>query len=324
MGFHDVRFPDDISYGSIGGPGFKTDVIVLDSGAEQRVARWNQGRRRYNVSYGIKKHAQLTDLIEFYVARRGVANGFRYRDFLDCTTSPTGLAPELGGDQPGSRDHIIGTGDGIKVDFQLLKRYSSGLQNRVRNITKPVALTTVINVGGADQGAGFTVNSATGIVTFNSFNAPDSGLLVRAGCQFDVPVRFGVELDEMLPASIDTFGTGSVPDIPLVEVVDPIGVQEDEFYFGGAVTTSLTADITLSLVGGRVVVLDAVSNFNVRMPDKGTLPGGGPYFYIVNNGTSPLTLTDSSGDGGATIVTMQAPSSHIMVLAKGPDTWYAV
>ena len=31
MGFHEVQFPTDISYGSKFGPGFKTEIVVLPS-----------------------------------------------------------------------------------------------------------------------------------------------------------------------------------------------------------------------------------------------------------------------------------------------------
>jgi len=38
MGFHEVRFPDDISYGSDGGPGYNTNIIEMDSGDGARYA----------------------------------------------------------------------------------------------------------------------------------------------------------------------------------------------------------------------------------------------------------------------------------------------
>jgi len=57
MGFHEVRFADDISYGSSGGPGFSTNIVRLDSGAEVRIPRWSSGTHRYNVAYGLKSQA---------------------------------------------------------------------------------------------------------------------------------------------------------------------------------------------------------------------------------------------------------------------------
>ncbi len=40
MAFIETRFPDDISYGAAGGPGYQTDVVTVNSGAEQRNAAW--------------------------------------------------------------------------------------------------------------------------------------------------------------------------------------------------------------------------------------------------------------------------------------------
>ena len=39
MDFHDVLFPTNVNAGSGFGPGFNTSVLVLASGAEERVAR---------------------------------------------------------------------------------------------------------------------------------------------------------------------------------------------------------------------------------------------------------------------------------------------
>ncbi|RYE16938.1 MAG: TIGR02217 family protein, partial [Sphingobacteriaceae bacterium] len=47
--FKEIRFPEDISYGSSGGPGYSTDIITVNSGAEQRNINWNQARSKYNV-----------------------------------------------------------------------------------------------------------------------------------------------------------------------------------------------------------------------------------------------------------------------------------
>ncbi len=36
MSFTEIRFPENISYGSIGGPEFSTDVVTTHNGCEQR------------------------------------------------------------------------------------------------------------------------------------------------------------------------------------------------------------------------------------------------------------------------------------------------
>ena len=189
MGFHEIQFPPDISYGSKGGPGFKTDIVTTDSGAEQRVSKWSTPRRSYDVAYGVKSLADMQRVITFYTARLGAAYGFRYKDHLDYTSSITG--PLF---TPAFIDQQIGVGDGVKTTFQLIKTYNDGYITRQRTLTKPVAGTVLIGVGGAQQTSGWSVNTATGIVTFT--NAPAYGLVITAGYEFDVPVRFDAASDQ--------------------------------------------------------------------------------------------------------------------------------
>lgn len=54
MAFHDVVFPDEIAYGSKGGPKFQTTVVTLGSGVERRNQDWSRVRAEYDVSHGIK------------------------------------------------------------------------------------------------------------------------------------------------------------------------------------------------------------------------------------------------------------------------------
>ena len=85
-------------------------------------------------------------------------------------------------------DQVIGTGDAAEVDFQLVKIYTVGALSLTRNVTKPVTGTTIISLDDVPQGSGWTVDTTTGIVTFSV--APGGSVVVKAGFQFDVPVRF--------------------------------------------------------------------------------------------------------------------------------------
>ena len=46
MSFHEVRFPANLSFGSVGGPERRTDVVTLASGFEERNTPWADSRRR--------------------------------------------------------------------------------------------------------------------------------------------------------------------------------------------------------------------------------------------------------------------------------------
>lgn len=197
MSFVETRFPDDISYGSSGGPEYATDVVATESGYEQRNINWEAARARYNVAHGVKTQAQLDALIAFFRARKGRAVGFRFKDWADFQ----GIGVSLG------------TGTGAQTQFQLIKRYQSGGVEEVRAVTKPVAGTVKLYLNSVLQNSGVSVNTATGMVTFSS--PPGSGVAVSADFEFDVPVRFDTD---RLSASLDAYGVHSWNDIPLVEL----------------------------------------------------------------------------------------------------------
>jgi uncharacterized protein (TIGR02217 family) len=70
-GFHEVRFPDNIAYGATGGPEFATTVVATGSGYEKRNVNWSEARGRWDLASGLKKQAQIDELIAFFRARRG-------------------------------------------------------------------------------------------------------------------------------------------------------------------------------------------------------------------------------------------------------------
>jgi uncharacterized protein (TIGR02217 family) len=201
--FHDVRFPEDISYGSSGGPEFSTSVVASVSGHEQRNIHWANARARYNVAYGVRTDAQLSVLIAFFRARFGRAHAFRFRDWADWQTAPVISA----------NDSWLGDGNGSRTTFQLLRRYASGYQEHVRTISKPVPGTVRVALQGTEINSGWSVNALTGLLTFDA--APAPGVLITAGFAFDVPVRFDTD---HLATSLDSYGIGSALDVPVVEV----------------------------------------------------------------------------------------------------------
>lgn len=197
MGFVEVQFPTDISYGSSGGPEYATDVVASVSGYEQRNVNWEQARARYNVAHGVKTKAQLDALIAFFRARKGRAYGFRFKDWTDYQGTT----------------ETLGTGNGVLTQFQLVRNYTSGGSTEARVIKKPVSGTVQIYKNGTLQSSGVSVDTTTGVVTFTT--APAPGQVITASFQFDVPVRFDTD---KLSATLDAYGIHSWLDIPLVEV----------------------------------------------------------------------------------------------------------
>jgi uncharacterized protein (TIGR02217 family) len=206
MAFHEVRFPDNISRGARGGPERRTQVVELASGDEERNASWANSRRRYDVAYGIRRADDLAAVVAFFEARNGRLHGFRYKDWADYKSALPSQAIT-------PTDQQIGIGTGSLKTFQLAKRYTSGAQTWVRTIAKPVAGTIRVALGMVEQMTGWTVDTATGVVTFTT--APAGGVIVHAGFEFDVPVRFD---SDTLEVTLDVERLGSITSIPLLEI----------------------------------------------------------------------------------------------------------
>ncbi len=206
MAFHDVRFPVDIALGATGGPERRTEIVTLGSGFEERNSPWAHSRHNYNAGYGVKTLDQLHDVIAFFEARAGRLHSFRWKDYADaksCAPSAT----------PSDTDQALGTGDGAMTSFQLQKTYSSDAQTYSREIKKPITGTVLIAVDGTPQASGWSVDTATGLVSFDT--APVAAAVVTAGFEFDVPARFDTD---RLEINLAHFNAGEIPSIPIVEV----------------------------------------------------------------------------------------------------------
>lgn len=209
-GFHEVRFPLRLALGTSGGPVRRTDIVNLSNGRENRNARWRDSRRSYDAGSGIRSAADLYEVLEFFEARRGGLYGFRFRDPLDWTSRGPGQTPS-------GMDQAIGTGDGTTAAFELVKTYGDAGGSWVRRIAKPVAGSLTVSVDGVAAAAdAYGVDSVTGVVTFAGGHVPAAGSIVRAGYEFDVPVRFDID---RIDVNLAHFDAGRIPSIPLVEIL---------------------------------------------------------------------------------------------------------
>lgn len=196
--FTEERFPEDISFGAVGGPEYKTEILSSISGTEYRNIRWSNSRSKYNVSYGIKTKEQITKILSFFRARRGRAIGFRFKDWCDYQVE----------------NELIGTGDNTTKVFQLIKNYKSQEHSYVRIINKPIIETVNIYINNKIfPSEDYKINHNKGIIEFLS--PPANGVNVFATFEFDVPVRFD---SDYLPVSIDDHNVFSCNSINLIEI----------------------------------------------------------------------------------------------------------
>ena len=208
MGFHEVRFPTNLSYGSSGGPERRTEIVTLANGFEERNSPWADARRRYDAGLGLRSLDDLEALIAFFEARAGQLHGFRWKDWADFRSARPSQAIT-------AVDQVIGQGDGERVVFNLCKVYRSGSHSYLRPISKPVSGTVVVAAGGIErpEGVDWTVDPTVGAIEFSQ--PPDSGLEITAGFEFDVPVRFDTD---RIQISMATFQAGDLPRVPVVEI----------------------------------------------------------------------------------------------------------
>ena len=154
MAFHEIQFPANLSFGSVGGPERRTEIVTLSNGFEERNTPWAHSRRRYDAGIGL-------------------------RSLDDVAT------------------------------------YTSGAYSYVRPIAKPIAGTVRVAIGGDElqESIDYDVDVTTGEIIFA--HPPDLGAEVRAGYEFDVPVRFDTDT---IQTSVSSFRAGDAPNVPIIEV----------------------------------------------------------------------------------------------------------
>lgn len=317
MGFHAVALPSNLSYGTSGGPAFRTTIVQSQGGREQRFANWSNPRRKYSAQITNEDPATVQEWLTFFIAREGALNGFLFYDYTDHSTASDGVGT------PDDEDVVIGTGDGTETQFQLVKKYTDSAATKTRTITKPIESTLVVAVNGVNTTA-FTVDTSTGIITMNS--APTSGHDVTAGFEFYVPVRFDDSLDEDgLRALYQSYDNIDIVNIDMIELLGD-ELSGDDRYMGGSITISTNADRDITLSDGFFQMIDnVVAGLTHTLPDPASLVSGGPHVVLANVGTYNCTLKDHNGNTLLTllangvaecyVVTDDTPSQQWLVLS---------
>lgn len=214
------RFPESISYGSNGGPKYQTTLIQTGSGHEKRNANWSTPLHAYNAVNGVKDMDDLNDLLSFFHVVKGMAYGYRYKDWADYKSCSTiGITS--------ATDQVIGTGDGATAVFQLVKVYEQGALSTSRPITKPVDGTVICAIASVEV-ATASVTYASGLVAFPNKTASNISNITQAA-------------SAVVTASAHTMVAGDVPYFAAVSgMVEINGVR-------ARVTSFTTHTFTLAL-----------------------------------------------------------------------------
>lgn len=227
MAFLEERLSTDIERGANGGPRFKTRVLELESGFEQRNIDWSEARGEWDIGYGIMgmevtaAEQSIHEIRNLFYVSQGRANGFRFKDWSDFTVGTIG-------DEFATRQ-LIALGDDATTTFQMFKRYTIGAATYDRNLKKPIEntvrawmdTTELTRVASAPSAGEFSVDDTTGILTTGDVFASTGGSgpggeeVLSITCEFDVAVRFDTD---NLRITVEVFNAGAVPQIPIVEI----------------------------------------------------------------------------------------------------------
>lgn len=154
MAFHEVRFPENISYGVTGGPNWLTLVTSMLNGKDQRIQKWEDARHTFDLGHDARTLAETKELKKFFMGVRGRLDGFRFKDWNDFEVEPSEGVMEEG----------VGTGEPV---YDLYKNYAySGLTAYTKRIYKLVAGTIV----GYRNGSPLTVGVSAGNISVDVNN----------------------------------------------------------------------------------------------------------------------------------------------------------
>lgn len=209
VNFHNIRLPDFIEQGSLGGPRFKTTVLTAESGFEKRNIEWQDARSEYNISYGLTDMKKIQQVRDFFCQRYGRAFGFRFRDWSDYKLI----------------DEIIGIGNGIDKVYQIYKTYGDPTDENIllyRKVIVKVArpndddaesVIPIINVNGKRVSVYARIDYDSGLITFS--DPPADGEPITITCNFDIPVRFN---DDLFASKTLWKEVANIPAIKLIEL----------------------------------------------------------------------------------------------------------
>lgn len=71
MSFHEIRFPTDLSFGALGGPERRTEIVTLSNGFEERNSPWAGSRRKYDAGVAMRSLKDIEEVIAFLRPAQG-------------------------------------------------------------------------------------------------------------------------------------------------------------------------------------------------------------------------------------------------------------
>lgn len=217
MTHYNAVLPGFFSRGSEAAPVSLVDIARGPTGFEQRRSKRSRRLRRFNLGKDLREISDIYEVLSFFEVMNGPQHSFAMQNLNDYKSCDPG-------EQITMLDALIGVGDGSNLSFQFKKQYFVTLLDNStiaidRTIYLPVSGTVLVAVDGVlkTETTHYVVNYSTGALDFTMGNAPANLKDVTAGFHFNEKVRFDTQ---DLSQIMEFFKAGSVPSIPLVEVID--------------------------------------------------------------------------------------------------------
>lgn len=273
INFHDVRFPEDVSWGSSGGPIYKTQVFSSHQGFEKRNIDWAQPMMKFDVAYGIRTDVQITKVIEFFNARQGQLNGFRYKNWCDFEVI----------------DSPIAVGDGYSRRLPLYKIYGfigRWHYKRLRKIVRGSVSGIQVGIEPVVEGTDFMIDYNAGEIVFNDIVGYGTPVYAQR-LEFDEPVRFE---EDTLENVIEAYNNNSLSRLGLMGIRGNVAT-------GSVFSPNMMEKGTEDPYFGRVVLLLNFDDGNADVTS--TADGSLMAAPVVFSGSAQIDLTSYCHGNGS-------------------------
>lgn len=150
----------------------------------------------------------LRQVIDLFHRSGGTFGGFRVKNYLDYSTNEY-VKPPTAFDQ-----HLRKTATpGV---YQITRWFGQPVETSTRRlIKKPVPGSVKIGINGVELTSGWSVDNATGLVTFSVL--PLESDVLTAGCYYDIPMQFETDLTGLDITDVDMLSTS----VSLIELLNP-------------------------------------------------------------------------------------------------------
>lgn len=194
--FIEERLLDSVSYGTVYGEAFSTDLKIMRNKTESRNMQWSESRGTYTLVFNALLEEDRAKVMKVFRTCRGMGIGFRLKNWVDYK----------------AKNETLGVMTDNTQSFQLKITSFAGGYTTIKTIRKPVVGRVKVYAEGEEVSA--VVDYTKGVITVTA----DIGSTISWSGEYDIPVRFdNDDIQWSVDAKTgDTFIMGT--DVDLVEI----------------------------------------------------------------------------------------------------------